>query len=109
MYRKQLFLAVACALTALSTVSQAQRLSGDVKPEHYTLKLSPDLKAATFQGEETIDVTLPKPSTSITLNAIEIKFGTVTITAGGKDQSASVSLNENDQQATFNVPETIPA
>jgi aminopeptidase N len=109
MYRKQFFLAVACALTALCTASQAQRLSNDVKPEHYTLKLTPDLKAATFQGEETIELTLAKPATSITLNAIEIKFGTVTVTAAGKDQSATVSLNEKDQQATFTVPETIPA
>ncbi len=107
MYRKSLFLALACAL--LCTASQAQRLSNDVKPDRYTLKLTPDLKAATFHGDESIEITLAQPATSITLNAIEIKFGTVTVSAGGTEQTATVMLNDKSEQATFTVPQTIPA
>ena len=33
-------------------------------PQHYTLTLTPDLKAATFTGVETIDVTLADPPTT---------------------------------------------
>src|ERR1017187_5975072 len=56
---------------------EAQRLSGGVRPEHYSLTITPDLAKATFAGQETIDVVLDKPATSITLNAAEIEFGAV--------------------------------
>lgn len=88
---------------------QAQRLPTDVTPQHYSLTLEPDLKAATFTGKETIDVTLAQPSTSITLNAAQITFQSVTITADGNTQTASVTENKPDEQATFHVEKEIPA
>jgi aminopeptidase N len=89
--------------------SSAQRLPGTVRPEHYTLALTPDLKTATFFGVETIDVTLAEPSDHITLNAIEITFQSVTVTAGGKQQKATVTLDNDKQQATFVFPARLPA
>jgi aminopeptidase N len=83
----------------------AQRLPGGVHPEHYSLTLTPDLKAATFTGEETIDVVLDAPSTAITLNAAEIQFASVT--AAG--QTAQVSLDEQKEQATFTFPQALPS
>jgi aminopeptidase N/puromycin-sensitive aminopeptidase len=56
---------------------EAQRLPGGVRPEHYSLTIAPDLKAATFAGSETIEVVLDAPTTTITLNAAEIEFGAV--------------------------------
>ena len=87
----------------------AQRLPATVVPQHYTFTLTPDLKAATFAGVETIDVTLAEPARSITLNAVDITFNTVAIAAGGKEQTAAVSLDDQTEQATFTVPETLPA
>ena len=47
------------ALVLLTTTAvHAQRLPGGVHPEHYGLTLTPDLKSATFSGEETIDLLL---------------------------------------------------
>ena len=43
------------------------------------------------------------------LNAIEITFRDVTITAGSGTQKASVSLNEAQQTATLTVPNALPA
>ncbi len=96
-------------LLVSASPAHAQRLSQTVRPEHYTLALTPDLKAATFSGVESIDVTLAEPASSITMNAAEIAFESVTVTAGGKQQKAAVALDKEKQQATFTFPEKLPA
>ncbi len=101
-----------CLLTALLfslPAAHAQRLPQTVQPTHYTLRLAPDLKLATFTGEEWIDVVLAQPARSITLNAIEIQFKTVTTEIDGKPVTATVSLDEPKQQATLNFGQTLPA
>ncbi len=105
-------LAAACAaLIALMPASslQAQRLPTNVTPQHYSLTLAPDLKSATFTGKEEIDVTLAQPATGITLNAAQITFQNVTITAGGNTQTAKVSEDKATQEVTLQVPNEIPA
>jgi len=94
----------------LSTIAAtAQRLPKTVMPEHYSLLLTPDLKAATFSGNETIEVTLAEASNAITLNSAEITYKSVTVTAGGNTQPATVSLDNDKEQATFTVPQEIAA
>jgi aminopeptidase N len=88
--------------------ASAQRLPTNVAPIHYSLALTPDLQSATFSGVESIDVTVKQPATTITLNAIELAFQSVTIAANGKEQTATVSLDPGKQQATFTFPSTIP-
>ncbi len=101
--------AIACLVSISAQSLRAQRLPTTVIPQHYTLTLAPDLKAATFTGDESIDVTLKEPASTITLNAAEIAFQSVTITASGKEQTAKVTLDNDRQQATFTVPETLAA
>lgn len=95
-------------LTAL-TSAHAQRLPSTALPTHYSLTLTPDLKAATFTGDETIDITTKQPTSTITLNAAEITFQSVSIRSGGKTQTASVSLDKEKEQATFTFADTLPA
>jgi aminopeptidase N/puromycin-sensitive aminopeptidase len=103
-------LAVLAALGCLIPVSaSAERLPQTVRPEHYTLTLTPDLKAATFTGIETIDVNLAEPADRITLNAVELDLKSVTATAGGKEQPAAVTLNKEKEQATFAFADKLPA
>jgi len=100
--------AVCLSLAPVRSV-QAQRLPSTVVPESYTLTLTPDLKAATFSGAETIGVTVAEPTDRITLNAAEIAFQSVTVAAAGKQQIATVSLDAQKEQATFTFPEKLPA
>src|ERR1700748_118306 len=101
-----LFLSV-LALGLTSTV-QAQRLPSNVHPEHYSLSLTPDLRAATFTGDETIDVVLDAPSKSITLNSADIKFISVRMLPA-PGQIAQVTLDPANEQATFTFPNELPA
>jgi aminopeptidase N len=97
--------ALFAALLTLASVAVAQRLPTSVTPEHYTLALEPDLATATFTGSESIDVKLAAPSNTITLNAAEITFKSVT--AGG--QTATVTEDKDKEQATFTFPKALPA
>jgi puromycin-sensitive aminopeptidase len=96
-------------ILAYSSLTQAQRLPDTVVPEYYQVQLNPSIAAATYTGDETIDVRLLKPATEITLNAIEINFKEVTIAAGSKSQTATVSVNPKTETATLKVAEQIPA
>jgi aminopeptidase N len=98
-----------CLTLAGALPADAQRLPTTVRPDHYSLTLRPDLTAATFSSVETIDVTLAEASNTITLDAAEIAFQSVTVSAGGKDQTATVSLDADKEQATFTFPAAIPA
>ncbi len=102
-------IAGAFLFAGLFPAAHAQRLPKTVIPEHYSLTLTPDLKAATFTGEETIDVDVKTPTNSITLNSLEIKFQSVTVKAAGKEQTGTVSTDVEKEEATFTFPDTIPA
>src|ERR1700731_4858235 len=69
----------------------AQRLPGVAAPENYKLTFTPNLEKATFEGDETISLRVLKPTSEITLNAVDIDFHDVTVTSGGNTQKATVT------------------
>ncbi len=87
----------------------AQRLPETVHPEHYQLTLTPNLKTATFTGSEKIDVRLDAPADAITLNAAQIDFKSVTADLNGQTLNATVTQDEQKEQATFHFEKTLPA
>jgi aminopeptidase N/puromycin-sensitive aminopeptidase len=101
-------LLIGLVLTPASPAT-AQRLPSIVVPEHYALILTPDLKAATFSGVESIELTIAEPTDRVVLNAAEIAFQSITVTAGGKQQAATVTLDKDKEQATFTFAEKLPA
>jgi aminopeptidase N len=107
--KKPWVLLAVALLTAWSGVAPAQRLSRIAVPEHYDIHLSPDFRTDTFGGRVAIRVRLSAQAQSITLNAAEIDFHEVTITAGGRSQAATVTLDADKETATLSVPQAIPA
>ena len=101
--------ALSCLLLASAPPAKAQRLPPTIRPEHYALTLTPDLKAATFSGVESIDLTLAEPTDHIALNSAEIDYQSVTVIAQGKQQKATVALDKDKEQATFTFAEKLPA
>ena len=105
--KKFVFVFAACLLVCCTAV--AQRLPGGATPDHYALTININFPTNSYEGDETIDLKLTKPSDTITLNALEIDFHEVTIDAGGKTQTAKVSTDEKNETATFTVPSQLPA
>ncbi len=88
---------------------RAQRLPGNVAPVHYDLAVEPDLAAATFAGREAIAVTLQAPATHHRAECRrDRRSAAVQVVAGGRTQTAMVTLDAAKDQATFTVPATIP-
>jgi len=100
---------VAAIFLFIPFMAVAQRLPGNVVPEHYSLSFTPDLQKATFAGQETIDVRIAQPATSITLNAIELELQDISITQNGNAQKAQVRLTPEKEQATLTVPAQLAA
>jgi aminopeptidase N len=103
------FLLVLAASLLLGCAASAQRLPGGASPDHYALTVTIDFPNNTYEGEETIDLKLEKPGSTITLNAVEIDFHDVTIDAGGRTQTAKVSTDARNEMATFTVADPLPA
>ncbi len=101
---------LACGVALLTCCSAfAQRLPGGATPSHYSLAFNIEFPTNSFEGDEAIDLTLAKPTTTITLNAVEIEFHDVTVTAGGQTQTAKVSTDSKNEMATFTVDKELPA
>jgi aminopeptidase N len=92
-----------------ATPASAQRLPPTVQPVHYRLRFAPDLVAATFSGHATIDVTIRSATRSVALNAADLAFTAITITASGRSQMATAAIDTAHETATLQVPELLPA
>jgi aminopeptidase N len=88
-------------ILAIAPVSGAQRLPEIATPEKYQLTIGINFDKENFTGDETIDIRVLKPTSTIVLNAAEITFADVTITSVGQTQTAKVTPDEDKQMATF--------
>ena len=87
-----------------------ETLPTGVRPIGYHLVLRPDLEAFTFDGSETVEIDVIEPTTSITLNAVELKIRSCVLTPnGGKSTSPlGTTLDEKAETATFRFVDQIP-
>ncbi len=95
--------ALAVFLFSLAGPATAQRLPQTAVPERYRITLAPDFGSNSFAGDETIAVRVLEPTSSITLNALELEFQEATVTAAGERQPATVATDAQREMATLAV------
>ena len=93
---------------------RAFRLSRDVRPSRYELRLALDLDAWTSEGEARIAVRLARPARTITLHAVDLEIGRAAADAAGTVGTigaigASVRYDELAQTATFSFDRELEA
>ena len=96
-------LAVMTLVVLSLSVAVAQRLPEVARPENYKLTFTPDLEKATFEGDETIAIQVLKPTSDITLNAVDITFHEVSISNGGTTQKATVTPEKEKEMVVLAV------
>ena len=89
---------------------QNVRLSKNVVPIKYEIQLQPDLENFTFEGIETITLSILKKTKSLILHSKELQIETANITIGEEKVFAKkISYDEKAETATFLFPKYIPA
>ncbi|MBI4328514.1 MAG: M1 family metallopeptidase [Chloroflexi bacterium] len=88
------------------TTSDHSLLLSNVRPRKYRITLTPDLEAFTFQGEETIDISVVEPTSEIALNAVEIEVQSARVVHpdGTATAASQISYDETNETATFRFP-----
>ena len=81
------------------------RLPDHVRPTRYDVSLRPSLADATFTGRVTIELDVAEPTTTIVLNAIELRIDVVRV--DGID--ARWTMDESTERMTVTVSEPITA
>jgi aminopeptidase N len=115
--RNVLFSAIAIALasasvcgpvmaqtSASSEVIGTTQLPRSVRPTHYDVAVTPHADSLTFDGKVTVAINVLQPTASITLNAIDLKFSTVSLVSSSRSsdvETPKVSVDANAQTATF--------
>lgn len=77
-------------------------------PSHYTIRLEPDLEAATFAGSEVIQVEVTEATTRIVLNAAELELYEAHLRNHAENHvEAAVSYDEEAQRAILTLDEEV--
>jgi aminopeptidase N len=105
---KRIFAVMTFVVLTLS-LAAAQRLPEGARPENYKLTFTPDLEKAKFEGDETMTIRVLKPTSEITLNAVDIDFHDVTITSGGATQQAKVMPEKEKEMVVLAVEKPLAA
>jgi puromycin-sensitive aminopeptidase len=98
--------------TSTTDETPSYRLPTSVTPHAYRLVLTPDLEKATFSGDVEIDVTIERPTDSITLNAAELELTFAELNDGDPDSGYALSpttidLDPDEERAVLEFAEPL--
>lgn len=97
----KLFAAAAALMATTATPAlAAAQLDRDVVPIAYDITITPNARAMTFSGSETITVDVKTATRTITLNAAELAITKATV--DGK--AVTFKLDDANQRVTLNLP-----
>jgi len=89
-------------------MKKSHRLPTHVKPERYKIMLKPDLEKFSFEGEETIYLTLEKSTREITLHSVELKIENVEWVHKSREVWAGkIKYDPKSETATFTFPKNL--
>jgi puromycin-sensitive aminopeptidase len=90
--------------------SNAVMLPADVRPTRYALTLAPNLDDFTFRGEESVEIEILEPTSTIVLNCadIEIQSTTLSLSDGTVLSPVETSLDDKKETATFRFASPLP-
>ncbi|KAF2098761.1 hypothetical protein NA57DRAFT_39769 [Rhizodiscina lignyota] len=97
--------------TSIDVAKGREVLPKNVKPLHYHLTLEPNFETFEYEGKVTIDLDVVEDTTSISLNTIDLKIHSTTISSGSKVITSSPELTHNEDKQTTTVffKDTLPA
>ena len=84
------------------------RLPTHIKPEKYKIMLRPDLENFTFEGEETIYLTLERSTRQITLHCVDLEILSCEWVHRTKEiWAGKISYDQKAETATFRFPKQL--
>jgi aminopeptidase N len=86
------------AATPAAGAEVPTQLPRNARPLHYSISIAPDAANLRFTGSTLIDVQVLEATDTITLNAVDLDFASVTVDGG---ERARVTTNADAQTATF--------
>src|SRR5258708_34301 len=86
---------------------QDYRLPKNVTPKRYEIRLTPDLKTFTFQGQVTIAVIVNETTDDVVLNALELEIDNVSAERAGKSIAAKAELESAKERAHLRFSEKL--
>ncbi|MBX3286030.1 MAG: M1 family metallopeptidase [Actinobacteria bacterium] len=89
------------------TQPSPHRLPTTVTPSHYDLELAPDLDAATFTGNEVVDVTVHEATDVVVLHALDLDIAEAWFEQGGRRLTATATLDHEAETATLTLDGTL--
>jgi aminopeptidase N len=113
MRRFQAFGATALAIAAIGAHAEAPysfdktqgKLPKDVIPVEYVAHLAPDLDRNTFQGSETVEIEVLRPTSTIMLNAAALDIDSASLTGKGiQALKLTPVLDEKQETLSFTLP-----
>jgi len=98
-----LFCGFCLAWLTIARAEPTTELPRGVRPVHYDIAITPNAQALSFDGKVTITIDIEQPTSTITLHALDLAIGGVTLTTDSQNAQAAVQITSNTAQQTATV------